>query len=45
MVLVARTDIVNRDEEFIYRIASMVIQMIALLYIKDKILKTLDYYD
>lgn len=41
----ARTDKVQKDYEVIFRICSFVIHVLALLYIKDKIIKTWEYYD
>jgi hypothetical protein len=40
MILFARTDIKQKDYEFILRIGSFIIHVLGLLYIKDKIMKT-----
>jgi len=45
MLLAARTDKVQLDYEFIFRISSFIIHVLGLLYIKDKIIKTWAYYD
>lgn len=43
--MIARTDKVSKDYEVILRICSFIIHVLALLYIKDKISKTWEYYD
>jgi len=45
MLLMSRNDKVQKDYETIFRIGSFIIHVLGLLYIKDKILKTLEYYD
>jgi hypothetical protein len=44
-LMIARTDKVQKDYEIILRIGSFIIHVLALLYIKDKIIKTWAYYD
>lgn len=43
--MIARTDKTQKDYEIVLRIGSFIIHVLALLYIKDKILKTWKYYD
>jgi hypothetical protein len=43
--LIARTDKTQKDYEIVLRIGSFIIHVLALLYIKDKIIKTWEYYD
>ena len=43
--MIARTDKVPNIYENVIRICSFIIHVLALLYIKDKIIKTWAYYD
>lgn len=43
--MIARTDKSQKDYEVVLRIGSFIIHVLALLYIKDKIIKTWAYYD
>jgi hypothetical protein len=43
--MIARTDKAQKDYEIVLRIGSFIIHVLALLYIKDKIIKTWEYYD
>jgi hypothetical protein len=43
--MIARTDKKQKDYEIVLRIGSFIIHVLALLYIKDKIIKTWAYYD
>lgn len=44
-LMIARTDKNQKDYEIVLRIGSFIIHVLALLYIKDKIIKTWAYYD
>jgi hypothetical protein len=44
-IMIARTDKSLKDYEVVLRIGSFIIHVLALLYIKDKIIKTWAYYD
>lgn len=44
-LMIARTDKVSNVYENVLRICSFIIHVLALLYIKDKIIKTWAYYD
>lgn len=44
-LMIARTDKNQKDYEIVLRIGSFLIHVFALLYIKDKIIKTWEYYD
>lgn len=43
--MIARTDKALKDYEVVLRIGSFIVHVLALLYIKDKIIKTWAYYD
>lgn len=43
--MIARTDKTQKDYEMVLRVGSFIIHVLALLYIKDKIIKTWEYYD
>ncbi len=44
-IMIARTDKSLKDYEVVLRVGSFIIHVLALLYIKDKISKTWEYYD